>query len=430
MKKINLKKSPKKPMDNLKKPGYNVFSNPACHAKEVVAHMASQRKTVKGNLFEDRGTWVVRARVFNPQTGKNEQRSKSTGFKVKDCTKRKAEKAMEAIIDAWEQEANAVPVEHDPIFAEYVQKWIEKKSFSLKANSVKSYQDYADVHILPELGQLKVRLMTLKDLQNYYTKKLKLLSVTSLRKQHCVISGALLDAVRDGIIPVNFADYVEFPKAAKFEGKAYTVEQVAELLEAVETEGEPIRAAVTLAVCYGLRRSEICGLRWSDIDFDAGKLYVRNTIVQNGTLKIEAERTKTAKSRRTIDLIASTVPYLTRLKQRQVQSGIQLDKVCVWPDGKEVRPDYITHATKKVMAKYGLEHIRVHDLRHTAGTLLSTRATMKQVQEFLGHEDISTTANTYVHLLDEDRKATSSIMDSILKNSGFCSEKCSEQFGG
>lgn len=426
MKRVNMKRPLKKSMDNQQKLGYNVLSDPACHSKEVVTHMASQRKTIKGNLFEDRGTWVVRARVFNPQTGKNEQRSKSTGFKVKDCTKRKAEKAMAAIVAAWEQEANTAPVEYDPLFAEYVQKWIEKKSFSLKANSVKSYQDYADTHILPGLGHIKVRLMTLKDLQRYYGEKLKVLSVNSLRKQHCVISGALLDAVRDGIIPVNFADYVEFPKAEKFEGKAYTVEQVADLLEAAKTEGEPIHAAVTLAVCYGLRRSEICGLRWADIDFDSGKLYVRNTVVQNGTLRIEAERTKTAKSRRTIDLIESTVPYLIQLKQMQVRGGVQLDKVCVWPDGKEVRPDYITSATRKLMEKYGLEHIRVHDLRHTAGTLLSTRATMKQVQEFLGHEDISTTANTYVHLLDEDRKATSSIMDSILKNSGLCSEKCSE----
>ncbi len=427
---INLKKPMKKPVDKSKKWAYNMLSNPACHTKEAVVNMAGQRKIVKGKLFEDRGTWVVRARVFNPLTGKNEQRSKSTGFKVKDCTKRKAEKAMEDIVSVWKQEANAVPVEHDPIFAEYVQKWIEKKSFSLKANSVKSYQDYADAHILPGLGHIKVRQMTLRDLQGYYTEKLKVLSVNSLRKQHCVISGALLDAVRDGVISVNFADYVEFPKAEKFEGKAYTVEQVADLLKAVDAEGEPIRAAVTLAVCYGLRRSEICGLRWSDIDFDDGKLYVKNTIVQNGTLKIEVERTKTAKSRRTIDLIESTVPYLMELKQRQLQSGIRLDKVCVWPDGKEVRPDYITRATKKIMEKYGLEHIRVHDLRHTAGRLLSTRATMKQVQEFLGHEDISTTANTYVHLLDEDRKATSSIMDGILKNSVFCSEKCSESKTG
>lgn len=84
---------------------------------------------------------------------------------------------MAAIVAAWEQEANTAPVEHDPLFAEYVQKWIEKKSFSLKANSVKSYQDYADTHILPGLGHIKVRLMTLKDLQRYYGEKLKVLSV-------------------------------------------------------------------------------------------------------------------------------------------------------------------------------------------------------------------------------------------------------------
>lgn len=388
--------------------------------------MASRQKTVRGTLVNDRGTWVVRGRVYDPTTGKTHQRSKSTGFKVKNCTKRKAEKAMRTVIDAWGQEANAAPVAHDPLFSEYVQKWIEKKSFSLKANSVKSYQDYAEIHILPMLGHIRVRQMTLKDLRRYYTEKIKILSVNSLRKHHCVISGALLDAVRDGIIPVNFAAYVEFPKAEKFEGKAYTVEQVADLLEAAETEGEPIHAAVTLAVCYGLRRSEICGLRWADIDFDGGKLYVRNTVVQNGTLRIEAERTKTAKSRRTIDLIASTVPYLLQLKQSQRQNGVQLDKVCVRPDGKELRPDYITYVVRKIMDKYGLEHIRLHDLRHTAGTLLSTRATMKQVQEFLGHEDISTTANIYVHLLDEDRKVISKIMDAILKDSVFCSKKSFE----
>ena len=103
-----------------------------------------------------------------------------------------------------------------------------------------------------------------------------------------------------------------------------------------------------------------------------------------------------------------------------------LDKVCVWPDGRAVRPDYITARTRRIMEKYGLEHIRVHDLRHTAATLLATRATLKQVQEFLGHEDISTTGNIYAHLMDKDRKATLDIMDGVLRNSVLCSEKCSE----
>lgn len=147
-------------------------------------------------------------------------------------------------------------------------------------------------------------------------------------------------------------------------------------------------------------------------------------------MRIEAERTKTDRSRRAIDLIDSTVPYLANLKETHQKNGLTLDKVCTWPDGRAVRPDYITSKTRRVMKAYGLERIRVHDLRHTAASLLATQATPKQIQDFLGHEDISTTMNIYTHLQDEDRKATSGIMDRILKNSVFCSEKCSESVEG
>ena len=238
------------------------------------------------------------------------ERAKSTGFKVKDHTKRRAEEAMKEILTQWEIEANTVPAVHDPLFGEYVEKWLKKKSFDLRENSLKTYRDYANKHIIPGLGHLKVRKMTIQDLQCYYEEKLKVLSVRSLKKQHCVVSGALYEAELDQLIPANFAKDFKFPKATKFEGKAYTEDQVATLLAAVEKEGEPIRAAITLAVCYGLRREEVCGLRWQDIDFDASKLCVRNTVTQNGALKIEAERTKTQKSRRTIPLMESTVPYL------------------------------------------------------------------------------------------------------------------------
>lgn len=409
-----LKKEYNKPVDSL-----------ACQLKEVTVNMASP-KTVKGALYDDNGTWTVRARVFDPMTGKVKQRSKSTGFKVKDSTKRKAEQAMREIVATWEKDANAVPMKHDPLFSEYIKKWLERKSFSRGKNTVLSYKDYASKHILPALGGMKIRSMTLQHLQSYYNSKLDSLSVNTLRKHHVVISGALLDAVRDGIITTNFADYVEFPRRQKYEGKAYTPEQVAALLEAVEREGEPIRAGVTLAVCYGLRRSELLGLRWKDIDFGAKTLSVRNTVTKYRDSVVESEQTKTKRSYRTIDLIESTTPYLLHLKQTQERDGLTLDKVCVWPDGRAVRPDYITARTRRIMEKYGLEHIRVHDLRHTAATLLASRATLKQVQEFLGHEDISTTGNIYAHLMDRDRKATSDIMDGVLKNFVFCSEKCSE----
>jgi len=176
----------------------NTVDSLACQLKEV-NNMASH-KTVKGNLYNDKGIWTVRGRVFDPNTGKIKLRAKSTGFKVKDCTKRKAEQAMRDIIAGWEMEANTAVEKRDPLFSEYIQKWLEMKAVSREANSVKSYRDYANKHILPALGSIKIQQLTLQHLQIYYKEKLKTLSVVSLRKHHVVISGALLNAVRDGII--------------------------------------------------------------------------------------------------------------------------------------------------------------------------------------------------------------------------------------
>lgn len=402
---------------------YNHSGCLAPRLKEV--RKMTEPKNVSATLQVDRGIYVIRGRVYDPVTGETKHKSKSTHLRVRDKTKRKAEQELKDAVEQWTQEANAEVVYGDPLFSEYVNRWIDKKRLSLKANSVKSYEDYANCHILPKLGKLHVLDMSLKHLQLFYKDLLKDLSVLSVRKIHVVVSGALLDAVRDGIISVNFAEYVEFPKAKKFEGATYDASQVAILLDGAAKEGEPIRAAVTLAVCYGLRRSEIVGLRWSDIDFEKKTLCVRNTVVQNGELLIEEERTKTAKSHRIIILLDSTIPYLKSLKERHKICGIKSDKVCVWPDGREVRPDFLTYKIPKLMKECGLPVIRVHDLRHTAATLLASVATPKQVQEFLGHEDISTTMNVYTHILDKDRIATSSLYDGLLGTVSVCSGICS-----
>lgn len=155
-------------------------------------------------------------------------------------------------------------------------------------------------------------------------------------------------------------------------------------------------------------------------------MHIQNTVTKNGSLRIEAEETKTAKSNRTIYPLDSTVLYLKELKQHHESLGIPLGKVCAWPDGTPVEPDYITRTSRKVLKKHGLEHIRFHDFRHTAGSLAARRATPKQVQDFLGHEDISTTMNTYVHAGDADKKAIAAIMNDMVKDTLLCSEKCSE----
>ena len=402
---------------------YDIRSSLVCQEKGD--SMKANHKLIKPTLRDDRGIWVVRARVYDPHTRSIKERTRSTGLRVKDNTKRQAQEIMRAFAEAWEKEANTPPVAvKDPLFSEYVEKWLQKKEATKRANTSLSYRQYAELHIIPEFGKYKVKDITRQMLQEYANMKLKKLSVSSVKKQFIVIRGALHDAAVDDVISSNPAENVEFPEAVKFEGKSYTPDQVLTLLEAAAKEGEPIHSAILLAVIYGLRRSEICGLRWKDIDFDSNRMYIRHTKTQNGSLVLEGDQTKTKKSRRTIDLIESTVPYLQKLKEDQKRNGLKLDKVCVWPDGREVRPDFVTRRTGQIMKKYGLEEIRLHDLRHTAATLLARKATAKQVQEFLGHSDVSITMGIYAHLLEEDRKETSGIMDSILKNAGFCGGNC------
>ena len=167
------------------------------------------------------------------------------------------------------------------------------------------------------LGDIRLRDMTVQKLQTAYNKLTEVISPNTVHKLHVVVSGALEDAEVAGLIPYNYAARVKLPKKKRFEGTAYNKAQVKTLLAAAEEAGEPIRSAVVLGAIYGLRKSEACGLRWKDIDFEQGTMYIRNTVKTNGSLIVEEERTKTKKSRRMIALIPFTVPYFKELKETQ-----------------------------------------------------------------------------------------------------------------
>ena len=383
--------------------------------------MAGQIK-VSASLQEDRGIWCVRGRVCDLYTGKVTHRSKSTGLSVKGNHKREAQAAMQEIVEEWEADANKDLQNNSPLFSVFVEKWLERKrSLKIKENTIKSYQDYVKSHIGPRFGNIPISQITVKDIEDFFFEYLKTHTVSSARKVNCVLSGAFKEGIRAGYVQANLADssHLEFPKAEKFEGTFYTEEEVAALLEAAKEEGEPIRAAIILAVLYGLRRSEVLGLRWRDVNFVKGTLTVCNTVTANGELWIEESKTKTAKSRRTLNLIPATIPYLESLKKAQRLAGIVPMKVCAWLNGDRVRPDYIYRKTQKLMKQAGLPVIRFHDLRHTAASLLAPSVSPQQLQRFLGHEDISTTYGTYAHLMDRERVATAETMSYIMAGSGI-----------
>lgn len=370
-----------------------------------------------GSLQIKHGKYYVVARIPD---GKGGTKTKwiSTGISSDGNNKRKAQKKRLEILIQLEEFLKHEKPKHDTTLAYYVGIWLDSKDVTTRANTAKSYRDYATKHILPVLGNYEVKDITWRVLQNFYNGLLKTHKVNSVKKFDIVVSGALEDAIRDGVLEINPAKLVKWPKREKFEARAFSKADAAKLLNLAEMAGEPMRAAITLALCYGLRREEVCGLRWIDIDFRKEVMHIRHTVTQNGTVLLDDDHTKTTKSNRIISLIQSTIPYLKSLREEQSNSGIPLDKVVAWPDGHTLRPDSITSMFKKLLKNNGMDcTMRFHECRHTAASLLASAGVPpKQLQAFLGHGDISITYDVYVHLADEDTIATSSKMDDVLED--------------
>ena len=233
-------------------------------------------------------------------TGKKRQRRRSTGLKVKDNTKKKAKAMMQEIIAEWQAESDRVQTAAvNPEFGTCVNKWIERKGLTVRANTLESYKVAAKAHIIPELGKTGICDISRQQLQAYYDKLQRDgISANTMKKHRVIIKGTLKDAVIDGLIPVNIADYVSLPKTKEFEGKQLTESQVAEVLKALDELDDPLKTAITLALVFGLRREEICGLRWEDIDFENSVLSVRNTVTEYAGKVYRDGDTKTRSSRR------------------------------------------------------------------------------------------------------------------------------------
>jgi integrase len=211
-------------------------------------------------------------------------------------------------------------------------------------------------------------------------------------KIHANVRKALQHAVNLNMIPYNPADRVVKPKKQKFIGGYYDEEQVNHMLDVMQ--GESIYSVILLTAFYGLRRSEALGLRWQDVSFKNKTIIICNTVTEYGTV-VEKERTKNDSSRRTLPLIAPVEEYVLQLKAQQEQTAaylgagyIQNDFVCKQVSGKPFYPNYITERFSRLLDRYGLPHIRFHDLRHSAATmLLSNGFSLKEIQEWLGHAD-------------------------------------------
>lgn len=372
-----------------------------------------------GSLQVNRGRFYA---MLNLRDEKGKRKQKAINLNLDDVpgNKRKAEKALRDILTKYEN-GQMTLYGKEILFCEYVKVWLEEAKPRLQQITYEAYSSYVDLHIYGFFQKLGVRLQDLNylHLQKYYTEKGKILSANSLKKHHAVINQTLRKALKHDLIPNNPADKVTLPKGEVFKGSFLSIEQGNILLDSVK--GTPMETVVVMGMMYGLRRSEIAGLKWNAIDLDNNTLTVCHTVTRFKT-QIARDGTKNKSSNRVLALNPGVKTYLTKIYAQQQQDKSLLGAayqdtpyVCRWPDGHPLSCDYLTKGFKKILAKNGLPAIRLHDLRHScASFMLKMGCSMKEVADWLGHSDIKTSMNVYGHLDFEAKQSVANRFTEIL----------------
>lgn len=304
------------------------------------------------------------------------------------------------------------------LLSQHIATWIESNRSNIAVTTYDQYVNMLRLHIGPYFDQRKITLnkVTAGDLEDYYTAKIAGgLSPNTVIKHHAVIRSALQWAVKHRYIRENVADLANKPDRVKYEGATpYSIEEIGTLLSL--TQNEPIAVPIFLASFYGLRRSEMLGLRWSAIDFQNGWIHIDTTVVRQKEgdhiqTVIRDNTTKTASSKRSLPLCPQTYQYFWNLLQKQraqwnlcgsSYDARYIDFVCVNEMGTLLQPDYICQKFQKILKKHGLRRIRYHDLRHSCATImLYLGYSMKDIQTWLGHSNYNFTADTYIHSAPE-----------------------------
>lgn len=345
--------------------------------------------------------------------------------------KRKAEAMLEEIKrDSEEKYSTNLG---DELFTAYLRRWLKRKKSCIELSTWEGYQIYTEKHIIPFFEPLKLTLRELKPshIQDYYLYKYTSgrldgkpggLSIPSIKKHSIVLKDALNEAVLSEMITKNPAAGVKMPAKNKTSAKRVflTADEANVVLKAFK--GHILQALVYTTLYYGLRRSEVLGLRWRAVDFQANTLTINHVVVKNRSI-IEKDTTKSQASTHTYLLIPDVREALLEQKRRQEQWKEELgetykdnDYVFTWKDGTLFRPDYVTRGFQRVLKSHGLQKMRFHDLRHsTSSTLYDQGWDLKDIQEWMRHSSIEVTGDIYTHITEDRKSKLASELNSTFK---------------
>ncbi len=305
------------------------------------------------------------------------------------------------------------------LFGEYLKAWLAGlPATGKKATTLESYQRHLRLHVLSKpLAGVRLQQLTALHLDQLYS-DLRAegrvdgeggLSGRTVQFVHGIISKALNDALRKRLVAVNVASAASAPSRSSTkppEPKIWTLEELQRFLEAPAVRSDRLYPMWRLAALTGMRRGELLGLRWQDVDFDHARVSVRQTVVPvHGRATISD--TKTHRSERTVDIDQVTLAELRRHQTRQKEERILLGPgyqdaglVFAHPDGQMLSPKRVTEWFGRRAASAGVPAIRLHDLRHgVASHMIARGVPVKTVAERLGHSQVSFTMSAYQHVL-------------------------------
>ncbi len=270
-----------------------------------------------------------------------------------------------------------------------------------------SYQSIIENHLDPAFGDTLLRDLSPMQIQRYYVdvQRLSGLSPNTVRRHHDLLSSALRMAVRQGALLYSPMDRVEPPRPQMTETCFYNKEQMRTLYRLLE--GNPLEVPVKLAGSLGLRREELCGLRWSNVDFERRVICIREARTCCGSKVVEKE-TKNRSSIRTLYMSDDMVDLLRREKERQEKEGKDpAGHVVVDREGQPIPPNVLSVTFTRFIKANNLPRITMHGLRHSFATVASSQGlSLFDIGKAMGHSTPATTGRIYTHLVDRTHEET------------------------
>jgi integrase len=358
--------------------------------------------------------YVVIYDGIDPGTGRKRRRWVPAGTRRAD-----AEKVLADLIRR-KYDGEPVPTEKLTLAEYLVERWLPIQKSRLRPSTYDSYRRNIELHVIPAIGKRYLDKLTAEDIDFFYATLLtsgdkrtrrggkgasKGLSPKTVRNIHGMLNKALGDAQRKGTVARNIVALADAPSPQarkRSELKAWEVDQLVQFLDAIDSHR--MAPAFHFAAHTGMRRGEVLGLRWRDLDLDAGRVSVRQALV-SVAYDVTISDVKTGTSRRTINIDEDVAQLLrdwhkTRTEERDGVAPTDDDIVFVKPDGSWIHPDIFSQIFDNTVAKLDVPAISLHDLRHTHATLLLKAGVhVKVVSERLGHANVAFTMNVYQHVL-------------------------------